>query len=83
MDYITAKTSLDAFMWLKFDDIHAHLFKVKCEMSYRERFADVLSGKEEYPRGWKVLYADLICWALFLLLLVPRQVIDALGSLLF
>ena len=71
MDYITAKTSLDAFMWLKFDDIHAHLFKVKCEMFYRERFANVLSGKEEYPRGWKVLYADLIAWLLFLLLFVP------------
>ena len=58
-DYVLSETSMDVFMWIKLDDIYQKLFYVKCEMDYRRRFEHVLSGKEEMPRIWKIIYADL------------------------
>ena len=59
-DYVLSETSMDVFMWIKLDDIYQKLFNVKCEMDYRRRFEHVLSGKEEMPRIWKIIYADLV-----------------------
>jgi hypothetical protein len=71
MDYMTTDTSLDAFMWLKLDSIHGVFFNTKCEMNYRERFGEVLSGREKYPFGWKFLYAGLVAIVMFLIFVLP------------
>ena len=62
---------MDVFMWIKLDDIYQKLFYVKCEMDYRLRFEHVLSGKEEMPRIWKIIYADLFFYVVYALLILP------------
>ena len=70
-DYGLSETSMDVFMWIKLDDIYQKLFNVKCEMDYRRRFENVLSGKEEMPRIWKIIYADLFFYIVYALLILP------------
>ena len=70
-DYVLSETSMDVFMWIKLDDIYQKLFYVKCEMDYRRRFEHVLSGKEEMPRIWKIIYADLFFYVVYALLILP------------
>ena len=70
-DYMLSETSMDVFMWIKLDDIYQKLFYVKCEMDYRRRFGEVLAGKEEMPRIWKIIYADLFFYIIYALLILP------------
>ena len=50
LDWVSTRTSLDLFMFLRLKTIHTEAFLNKCEMRYRERDRDVLEGKAPQVR---------------------------------
>jgi hypothetical protein len=52
LDWVSTRTSLDLFMFLRLKTIHTEAFLNKCEMRYRERDRDVLEGK--MPQVWRL-----------------------------
>ena len=60
LEWMFADTSLDIFMWLKFDDLYAWLLAVRYDKAYRKRSKKILSGDEGQSLLWKILYGWIV-----------------------
>lgn len=82
LDWTATRTSLDVWMWVKLESIHNDLFRVQCNMEYRDNDRVVLSGKK--PQGWLAkltsgwLYAVLI----LIFIITPMLVFSTLNPVL-
>ncbi len=54
LDWVSMRTSLDLFMFLKLKTIHTEVFLNKCELRYRERDLEVLQGRQPQARGLSI-----------------------------
>eukprot|EP00427_Karlodinium_veneficum_P048588 CAMPEP_0169246408 /NCGR_PEP_ID=MMETSP1016-20121227/34716_1 /TAXON_ID=342587 /ORGANISM="Karlodinium micrum, Strain CCMP2283" /LENGTH=576 /DNA_ID=CAMNT_0009326981 /DNA_START=42 /DNA_END=1769 /DNA_ORIENTATION=+ len=66
-DWTVTKTSLNFFMWMKLEDAHQNLYRVKLDMEYRQ----MTRHAERRPLWEKFLVGGLLLLALLLLLVGP------------
>lgn len=82
LDWVSTRTSLDLFMFLRLKTIHTEAFLNKCEMRYRERDRDVLEGKAPQAPIWKLLFGVLLLVLLVLVILFPAFLFSTLNPTL-
>jgi hypothetical protein len=66
-DWTVTKTSLNFFMWMKLEDAHHNLFRVRLDMEYRRMTREA----EKRPICEKFLVGGLLLLALLILLVGP------------
>ena len=77
LEWMFADTSLDIFMWLKFDDLYAWLLAVRYDKAYRKRSTRMMTIPTHYSKV--NLHRTTLIWAKNL----PKQVLcDGFGPCL-
>ena len=82
LEWIFADTSMDVFMWLKFDDIYAWLLTVRYDKAYRKRSKSIFSGESSQSALWKVLYGWLVFLAMLCVVFGPMLLFSTLNPAL-
>ena len=82
LEWMFADTSLDIFMWLKFDDLYAWLLAVRYDKAYRKRSKKILSGDEGQSLLWKILYGWIVFVGMLLIVFGPMLLFSTLNPAL-